>query len=225
MNRPVDERCPPSLVDRIVGEVFDSRLLASGFQRATRRKYVRRRIPHTYDVIELLSQTVSLSLIWGLSLDFVLHVQGRQTETVQWHRTPKTANPDLRHSETDWMRGVRNRYTISTTHGEHILRQQALEASSALLPRAFQLLDSVAGLGAVGQLFLLKEQKPLWGWDIFNTPQVVLAYAFYLAKMGREIQARSYVSECLKRSHWRPETNGRLTELFEQATQTPLISH
>ena len=89
----------------------------------------------------------------------------------------------------------------------------------------FNFLTALQVWVAVGQLFLLKEQKPLWGWDIFNTPQVALAYAFYLAKMGREIQARSYMSECLKRSHWRPETNGRLTELFEQATQTPLISH
>ena len=137
MNRPVDERCPPSLVDRIVGEVFDSRLLASGFQRATRRKYVRRRIPHTYDVI-----------LWGLSLDFVPHVQGRQTETVQWHRTPKTANPDLRYSETDWMRGVRNRYTISTTHGEHILRQQVFEATSALWLFGFFALQRVCAVKA-----------------------------------------------------------------------------
>ena len=224
MNRPVDERCPPSLVDRIVREVFDSRLFALGFQRATRRKYVRRRIPHTYDVIELLSQTVSLRLIWGLSLDFVPHVQGRQTETVQWHRTPRSANPDLRYSEWDCMRGMRNRYTISTMHGEHVLREKALEASSVLLPHAFQLLDRVTDLAALRELFLLKEKAPQWGWDIFNTPQVALAYAFYLAKMGHETQAGSYMSECLKRSHWRPETNERLTELFEDAIRRPLIS-
>jgi hypothetical protein len=224
MNRAVDQRCPPSLVDRIVGEVFDPRLLALGFQRATPRKYVRRRVPHTYDVIERLSQTVSLRLIWGLSLDFVPHVGGRQSETVRWHRTARSANPDLRYSETDCMREMRNQYTISTTYGEHVLRQKALEAISALLPRALQLFDSVTGLGTLVELFLLKEQDALRGWDIFNTPQVALAYAFYLAKVGRGIRARSYVSECLKRAHWRLETNERLTELFEDAVSAPLLS-
>ena len=185
MNHDVDARCSPSLVDQIVVEVFDSPLRALGFNRASPRTYVRARIPHTHDVVELISQTVSLRLIWGLSLNFVPHVAGRQTETVQWHRTPKSAKPDLRYSEIEDMRNVRVRYAISTMHGAQNMREQALTACSELLPRALQFFDSVTSLLSLGDLFFREEQNPQWG-NIFNTTQVALAYAFYLAKIGKE---------------------------------------
>jgi hypothetical protein len=224
MNHLVDERCSPSIVDKIVGEVFDPSLLASGFHRANPRKYVRARIPHTHDVVELLSRTVSLSLIWGLSLNFVPHIAGRQTETVRWHRTPRAATPDLRYSEVEDMRNALVRYAISTMHGAPIMRKQALTVRSALLPRAVQFFDSVTTLSSLGDLFVQKEQNPQFG-DIFNTPQVALAYSFYLAKMGRESKARTYMSEWVTRSNFRVETNDRLSELFEEAIRTPLVVH
>jgi hypothetical protein len=66
-----------------------------------------------------------------------------------------------------------------------------------------------------------EEQHPQWG-DLCNTPQIALAYAFDLAKIGTEGNARAYMAEWLKRSHRRPETNQRLRELFEDAVRRPL---
>ena len=70
------ERCPPAVVNKIVGEVFDSALKSRGFQKASPRKYVRPRIAHTHDVVELHSDVTRLLLIWGLSLNLFLNIRG-----------------------------------------------------------------------------------------------------------------------------------------------------
>ena len=95
------------------------------------------------------------------------------------------------------MRHFHPQYAISTINGPRITREQALVAHSVLLPRAFQFFDSVMNLSSIGELFVRQEQNPKWG-NIFTTPQVALAYAFYLAKTGREAKARAYMSEWLK---------------------------
>jgi len=215
---------PPHVVNGIIGEAFNSALTSRGFQEASPRKYVRARIAHTHDVVEFHSDVTRLLPIWGVSLNFVPHISGRLTETVQWHRTPRSALPDLRYSEIEDMRDFRPKYAISTINGPEIMRDQAFAARSALLPRAFQLFDSVKDLLSIDQLFVREEQNPKWG-NIFNTPQVALAYAFYLAKVGREAEGRNYMSEWLKRSsHRRQETNTRLSLLFEEAVRMPLIT-
>jgi hypothetical protein len=54
-----------------------------------------------------------------------------------------------------------------------------------MVPRALKFLDSVPNLLAIERLFVHEVQHPPWG-DLYNTPQIALAYAFYLAKMGKE---------------------------------------
>src|ERR1043165_397739 len=114
MKPRINERCSSGLVNKIIGEVFDSELQALGFQKSTPRKYVRSRIQQTHDVIELLSQTIQLRFIWGISLQFVPHIEGRSTETVKWHRTVASANPDLRYSETENVPNGHVLYNVST---------------------------------------------------------------------------------------------------------------
>jgi hypothetical protein len=217
-----NDRCSPQIVDRIIAEVFDSPLRSVGFEGSSARKYVRARIPQTYDVIEFYSRKIDLLLVWGLSLNFVPHIEGRSTETVSWHRTARSARTDLRYSEIEDTHDSRTRYAISTLHGPEKMRQAALQARAALLPRALQFFNSVPNLLAIEALFLGEERRPKWG-DIFATPQVALAYAFYLARVGKKKEARSSMLEWLKRSdHHRPETNDRLSALFEEAISAPL---
>lgn len=94
------ESCSPRRIDKIIAEVFDRALNPHGFLRSAPCKYARKRIEHTHEVIEELSQKINLRMIWGVSLDFVPHVAGRATETVQWHRTARSVDPDLRYSES-----------------------------------------------------------------------------------------------------------------------------
>ena len=215
------ESCSPRRIDEIIRGVFDPALNPHGFLRSTPRKYVRKRIEYTHDVIELLSQKISLRMIWGVSLDFVPHVAGRATETVQWHRTARSANPDLRYSESENASQPMRRFDISTIQGEDLMQKQAQSTLAGMVPRALKFLDSVPNLLAIERLFVHEVQHPQWG-DLYNTPQIALAYAFYLAQMGKEENARVCMAGWLKRSHRRPETNQRLRELFEDAVRRPL---
>lgn len=63
-----------------------------------------------------------------------------------------------------------------------------------LLPKALAKLDSVRNLGDLRHLFELEGREKYF----FNFRQVVLAYAFYLAKIGDEVEAQRYMSEWLK---------------------------
>lgn len=93
-----------------------------------------------------------------------------------------------------------------------------------MIPRALKGLDSVPDLLAIERLFVDEEQHPQRG-DLYNTVQLALAYAFYLAKIGKEGNAGAGMAEWLKRSHRRPETNQRLRELFGDAVRQPLSAH
>jgi hypothetical protein len=86
-----------------------------------------------------------------------------------------------------------------------------------LLPKAFAKLDSVRNLHDVRDLFESEARETYF----FNFPQIVLAYAFYLAKTGNEVGARHYMSEWLKRSNHREETQKTLARLFEEAAASP----
>jgi hypothetical protein len=140
------ESCSPRKIDEIIAEVCDPALNPHGFLRSTPRKYVRKRIEYSHDVIELLSQKISLRMIWGVSFDFVPHIAGRATETVQWHRTARSANPDLRYSEGENASQPTRRFDISTIQGDDLIRKQARSALAEMVPRALKCFDSIPDL-------------------------------------------------------------------------------
>jgi hypothetical protein len=184
--------CSPRLVDLVVADTFDPPVTQAGFAKISARKYVRKRFIGTRDVIELHSDRGSLILIWGFSFDFVPHIAGRFTETVRWHRTDKSTNPDLRYSGLGKLcSGPREQgAAIQLWRGESQLRQEAQLSKDRLLPKAFAKLDSVRNLHDVRDLFESEARETYF----FNFPQIVLAYAFYLAKTGNEVGARHYMS-------------------------------
>jgi len=212
--------CSPPLVDLVVANSFDLPLTEAGFAKASARKYVRKRFIGARDVVKLHSDRGSLILVWGFSFDFVPHIAGRFTETVRWHRTDKSASTDLGYSGLGrFCSGPREPgATIELWRGESRLRQEAEFAKDQLLPRALAKLDSVRSLRDFRCLFEFEAREKYF----YNLPQVGLAYAFYLAKIGDEVEARRYMSEWLKRSHHREETQKTLARPFEEAAASPL---
>ena len=216
----VSEICSPQLVDRVIGETFDAELSREGFKKVGARKYVRSRISGVRDVVELRSTMVSLIVVWGFSFDFVPHIAGRHTETVRWHRTDKSANPDLRFSGLGkYCSGPREAGAeIPYWHGELRFREQADCSKRMLLPKALLELASIIHFYDFRRLFEVEAEDKFF----FNLPQLSLAYCFYLAKLGDEMKARSYMSKWLQRAHYREETITRLTALLEQAIGSPV---
>jgi hypothetical protein len=212
--------CSPRLVDTVVAATFDPPMAQAGFAKMSARTYVRKRLIGARDVVELRSNGASLLLVWGFSFDFVPHIAGRFTETVRWHRTDKSASPDLRYSGLGrFCSGPKEPgATIQLYQGESRLREEAELSRTRLLPRALANLDSVRNLLDFRPLFEFEAREK----SFFNFPQIVLAYAFYLAKIGHEVEARHYMSEWLQRSNHREETEKTLVQLFEEAAASPL---
>lgn len=212
--------CPRQLVDLVVATTFDLPMTQAGFAKISARRYIRKRFIEARDVVELRSNRGTLILVWGFSFDFVPHIAGRFSETVRWHRTDKSANPDLRYSGLGRLcSGPRELgASIQLWQGESRLRQEAELSKAQLLPRALAKLDSVRDLLNCRHLFEIEAREKYF----FNFPQMVLAYAFYLAKIGDEVEARRYMSEWLQRSNHREETQKTLAQLFEEAAASPL---
>jgi hypothetical protein len=81
----------------------------------------------------------------------------------------------------------------------------------------------VRGFHDLSSKFQEAAQPNDWGWTLEMHYQVHLAYAFYLAKSGRESEARQMMSAWLSRNFngFRPEIFQRISQLFEQATKLP----
>jgi hypothetical protein len=213
--------CSPCDVDAVIHDIFHVPLTEAGFQKPTRLKYVRSRFEEMRDVIEFRSDRGSLIFVWGFSLNFVPHIAGRNTETVAWHRTPNSANADLRYSGLGrFCSGpIEPGATISIYATEPSVRDGAELTRQFMLPKALAKLDSVRQLRNIEALF--EEEERNASSHFFNFPQLALAYAFYLAKVGDQ-RARQYMSEWLEHSmDRREETLDRITKLFEEAVNTP----
>jgi hypothetical protein len=212
--------CSPPLANLVVANTFDVPTTQAGFAKVSARKYVRKRFIGVRDVVELHSDRGNLILVWGFSFDFAPHIAGRSTETVRWHRTDKSAKPDLPYSGLGrFCAGPREAgATIELWRGESRLRQDAELSKAQLLPKALAKLDSVRSLRGCRPLFEFEAREKYFN----NLPQLGLAYAFYLAKIGDEVEARRHMSEWLKPSHHRAETQETLARLFEEAVTSPL---
>jgi hypothetical protein len=102
------------------------------------------------------------------------------------------------------------------------MREQAGLSRRLLLPRVLEELDSMQHLNDFRKLFEIEERRA--GNNFFIFPQVTLAYAFYLAKIGDEHKARNFMSAWLEHSSLREETEQKLAALFEEAVTSPLIT-
>ena len=92
-----------------------------------------------------------------------------------------------------------------------------------MLPKALRYFDSVRGFHDLSSKFEEAAHPNDWGWTLEMQPQVHLAYVFYLSKSGRESEARQMMSAWLSRNFnvYRPETLERISQLFEEATESP----
>jgi hypothetical protein len=211
----------PSTIDAVLAQIFDEEMRQAKFEKVGPRKYVRSRIHAVREVIELRSSTVTMILCWGFSFDFVPHIAGRQTESVRWHRTPKSAFRDLWYSSIDnAVRPVPPGAEMYLNAGESRLRDDALQTRAVVLPKAIAHLSAPQYLLSFRSLFEVEEQKKESAF--FNYYQLALAYAFFLAKIRDAERARKYMSKWLTLSHHREETQQKLSELFERIATAPI---
>lgn len=215
--------CPPALVDSVLAEVFDELLSKVEFRKVGTRTYVRRRVEYIDDVIKLHGGWVSLGLTWGFSLTFVPHITGG-VENVRWHRTIKSAQIDLFDPE---IHSLPRFWSITAHQGEGALRRSALSTRFERIPNVLNFFDGYARFRDLDALFRRIRGRDKFGWSLKMFPQTFLAYAFYLAKAGREQEARHCMSAWLAQfsGSYREETTVKISALFEKAANSPYVLH
>lgn len=205
----------PAEIDRLLQSIFDPAANSAGFQKLKNRKYVRERSPHFRDVLQFRS-FVSLDFVWGVSLNFVPHIAGRYTESVQWHRTKIGARADLSFGGNESTHIPKYRFQL----------ENAEKAVGSLicvrdvgLQEALSFFDQIRTFRDLGGLFLDVATQPR---SFRHYYQKSLAYCFYLAKSGDEIRARRFMSLWIQNSHFREETNEKILRLFERTCLAPV---
>ncbi len=119
----------------------------------------------------------ALAPSWALSLDFVPHLSGND---FKWHRTSKSARPDLTFD-------VRDRaFDISYSYGPDTIERCAPDILRAVIPKAesfWNLARSIADLPCAFERG--RQHLSTGGLGFYNYTQHSLAYAFVLAMNGK----------------------------------------
>jgi hypothetical protein len=115
---------------------------------------------------------------WGFSLDYVPHLSGK---TFKWHRTAKSARPDL------FMDAIAREMDLSTLWGAQSLRATLPLVVERSIPQAYLLWESVASITDLPNAFdrVMRHREESRQFTYANLVQPGLAYAFTLAKLGQ----------------------------------------
>ena len=174
-------------IDRTLEPILGALLSPVGFEPLPRgRRWVRAR-PPLRDIFEVApAKGTSLLSHWGVSLDFVPHVQGK---SVGWHRTNKSARMDILCGPRDLFEDSRA-WEIQAFQGETGVQRDA----ARILPRAVALaLEWFATFSASNLLERIEQhrsaERPANALKFENRTQQPLAYAFLLARAGRMDEA------------------------------------
>ena len=121
-------------VNLILQHQFASALERIGFQRSSRRRWWRSRVPEMRDLFEVTAlKGATLSPRWGFSLDFAPHVT---PAGVKWHRTAKSAIFDVVDDPIDTTRVEDLELSplfMFTMHGSARLKRTAVASAEASL--------------------------------------------------------------------------------------------
>ena len=114
---------------------------------------------------------------WGLSLDFVPHLCGND---FKWHRTPKSARPDL-------IFDVRDRaFDISYSYGPETIAKCAPDILRAAIADAESFWSAARSIADLpGAFERVRQHLSKGGLGFYNYTQHPLAYAFVLAMNGK----------------------------------------
>ena|ERR1700722_1870357 len=186
---------PAADLNDVVQKVFGTALAKRGFEQIDPRRWVRSKKPLIREVVLLCTMKgLSLSPIWGFSLDFVPHVSAGR---IRWHRTSKSASMDLSYDPFDY---EGKPLTISRFQSADAVREGAKVVLEDVLWRSGEFFESVRTIPDLVDAFEAKRNRPAVRFGFENYVQHPMAYAFVLAKLGRERAARKWL-EVAKKYH------------------------
>lgn len=194
----------------LVGPVVGAKLAPEGFDEVDTLKWVRS-VDAPIRQVFLFSQWKggAIAPIWGVSLDFVPHISGAK---VKWHRTAKSAMPDL-------VVDARDRALDMPYHaGPEPIRERAFEVVSNAVIRAREFWDRSRRIADLPAAFdWLRSYLSTGGLGFYNYVQHPIAHAFVLSATGRLADANSELERFIGRAELTAELAAKLRALLEVA--------
>lgn len=198
-----------------VVQAFDPVLSAAGYEHVVDLKWVRSGEPWIRHVIEAYGGRRGVRAVrWGISLDFVPHVTGA---SVRWHRTARSARIDLGYdpeSFRDEWDFTAQAWTISPDLGVPTPGERARSIAAAFDRAAFPWLDAIRDLPTLADAFQREESRRGGIFEFDNYIQHRLAYAFTLAKLGRQERAEVQLERWLSMGRVGSEVEATLVKLL-----------
>ncbi len=177
-------------------------LLPRGFEEVTPQKWVRSTFAPIRHVLEIHTLKSGIyTPFWYLSLDFVPHLTSSK---VTWHRTPKSAHPDLRYDPLDriersrWHEEV-DAWCVNPRGSLRSVVGAVERLTSWSVPRAEHWLNQAHAVEQLPDLFREAEQESTHRFGFKNYYKQRLAWAFALAACGREVEAHDQFTAWLER--------------------------
>ncbi|MGY4638308.1 hypothetical protein [Pseudomonas sp. TE24901] len=165
-------------IHEIVSPTVDALLLPLGFEVQGPLSWVRSADAPIRQIFRLAQwKGGALAPSWGVSLDFVPHLSGND---FKWHRTVKSARPDLTFD-------VRDRaLDISYSYGPETIAKCAPDILRAVIPTAESFWNSARSIADLPSAFeRVRQHLSTGGLGFYNYTQHPLAYAFVLARNGK----------------------------------------
>jgi hypothetical protein len=159
-------------MDDLLGKIFGPKCIFMGFLPAGKRKWVRTRPDGTMEVIKLYSDGALYFLpFFGLSFPWIPHAV---SESLRWHKTPKSATMDLQHqhpSKVDWK--LPRQRTLAAEQANKISTEvcEACESWFARLSHTENFLEE------------LERRRAAPGFH--NSVQILTVYQFWQARIGK----------------------------------------
>ena len=205
---------PVQEFNQALARTLGSALSESGFQAVAPRRWVRSSRAPIRDLVELQAlKGVSYCPMWGLSLDFVPHING--AGDTKWHRTTKSARFDFVYRPIDFVRASSEArdWSVSLLATREELQDDLARVTHMVVAQAIPFLDRIVGLDDLPSLYREHRGRPSVGLPFECFPQQVLASAFVLAKCGVGA-GQDELAEYIRAYDVAPETARRLEELL-----------
>ncbi len=174
----------------ILQAILSLPLTQRGFEQIGPQKWVRSTKEAIRELVVLIrGKGGGLSPAWGFSLDFVPHIAASK---VRWHRTPKSALLDLRYDPVD--------YDVQSLPGprwwDPAVRgvDRSREAARKVLAQAETFFAGVRTIADLPEAFEAKRRRRNTRFGLLNYVQEPMAYAFTLARLGRQKDAVEWLT-------------------------------
>jgi hypothetical protein len=202
-----------------IHQAFDPVLSAVGFAWVADLKWVRNRTPLIRDIVEAYGgRQGRRATRWGVSLDFVPHVEGT---AIRWHRTAKSARIDLGYDPSNFRDPwdvASQEWVIAPDLGSPTPAARAAAIASLLDRTALSWLEPITGLVAVREAFERERGRTGGQFAFDDYIQYPLAYAFTLACTGSLDRAELELDRWAARSTFPIDVRNQLRGLLQSTT-------